>query len=175
MTDDHSTTETAGVHKLYRHYSADGELLYIGITARVPDRFAAHSRLSPWWSDVTRIEIATYPTRESVLRAEAEAIQAERPRYNIRHKAEPEPVPEIIPAWRSRLKLRPGMPKPMRVMRPAETAALVGLCDRQLREMEAQGLFPRRFQLNPSGRGRAVGHLESEVDEWITTRSTARP
>jgi predicted DNA-binding transcriptional regulator AlpA len=62
----------------------------------------------------------------------------------------------------------------MRVLRPNHTAAMVGLCERQLRELEAQGLFPKRFNLNPTGKGRAVGHLESEVDEWIVQRAATR-
>jgi predicted DNA-binding transcriptional regulator AlpA len=62
----------------------------------------------------------------------------------------------------------------MRVLRPSETAAKVGVCDRQLRDLEAQGLFPKRFALNPSGKGRAVGHLESEVDQWIADRAASR-
>ena len=62
----------------------------------------------------------------------------------------------------------------MRVLRPNETVAKVGICDRQLRDLEAQGLFPRRFPLNPTGKGRAVGHLESEVDEWIAERAASR-
>jgi Predicted transcriptional regulator len=60
----------------------------------------------------------------------------------------------------------------MRILRPSETAAKVGLCDRQLRDLEAAGAFPRRFQLHPGGR--AVGHLESEVDEWIAARAATR-
>jgi prophage regulatory protein len=62
----------------------------------------------------------------------------------------------------------------MRVIRPQETEAKTGFCDRQLRELEAQGLFPKRFPLNPNGRGRAVGHLESEVDAWIKARAASR-
>lgn len=62
----------------------------------------------------------------------------------------------------------------MRIIRPNETAAKVGICDRQLRDLEAEGLFPKRFPLNPNGKGRAVGHLESEVDEWIASRAAAR-
>jgi prophage regulatory protein len=62
----------------------------------------------------------------------------------------------------------------MRILRPSETEARTGFCDRQLRELEAQGLFPKRFTLNPSGKGRAVGHLESEVNEWIEARAAAR-
>lgn len=62
----------------------------------------------------------------------------------------------------------------MRVLRPSETAAKVGICDRQLRDLEADGLFPKRFTLNPNGKGRAVGHLEAEVDEWIASRAAER-
>ena len=62
----------------------------------------------------------------------------------------------------------------MRILRPNETAMKVGICDRQLRELEAGGLFPKRFILNPNGKGRAVGHLESEVDDWIAARAAAR-
>jgi predicted DNA-binding transcriptional regulator AlpA len=60
----------------------------------------------------------------------------------------------------------------MKVLRPRETATKVGICDRQLRVMEAQGLFPKRFTINPAGRG--VGHLESEVDAWIAERAADR-
>lgn len=59
----------------------------------------------------------------------------------------------------------------MRILRPSETAAKVGICDRMLRDMESQNLFPKRFSLNPSGKGRAVGHLESEVNDWIAERA----
>ena len=62
----------------------------------------------------------------------------------------------------------------MHILRPTETAAKVGICDRQLRDMEREGLFPKRFPLNPNGKGRAVGHLESEVDAWIKARAAAR-
>lgn len=62
----------------------------------------------------------------------------------------------------------------MRILRPSETEAKTGYCDRQIRELEAQGLFPKRFPLNPNGKGRAVGHLESEVDDWIAARAATR-
>lgn len=61
-----------------------------------------------------------------------------------------------------------------RILRPEETTARTGFCDRQLRDLERDGLFPKRFPLNPNGRGRAVGHLESEVDAWIEARASAR-
>lgn len=64
--------------------------------------------------------------------------------------------------------------RPLRVLRPNETAARVGLCERQVRELERDGLFPKRFSLNPNGNGRACGHLESEVEEWIAARAASR-
>ncbi len=62
----------------------------------------------------------------------------------------------------------------MRILRIPDTEAKTGFCDRQLRDLERDGLFPKRFPLNPNGKGRAVGHLESEVDQWITERAAAR-
>ena len=62
----------------------------------------------------------------------------------------------------------------MRILRLSETEAKTGYCDRQLRDLEAEGLFPKRFPLNPSGKGRAVGHLESEVNDWIAARAASR-
>lgn len=62
----------------------------------------------------------------------------------------------------------------MRILRPRDTESKVGLCDRELRDLEREGLFPKRFKLNPSGDGRAVGHLESEIDQWIAERAAAR-
>ena len=61
-----------------------------------------------------------------------------------------------------------------RILRPKDTEAKVGLCDRELRDLEREGLFPKRFPLNPNGSRRAVGHLESEVDAWIKARAASR-
>ena len=61
----------------------------------------------------------------------------------------------------------------MKVLRVPDTESKVGLCDRVLRDLEREGHFPKRFPLNPIG-GRAVGHLESEVDEWIAQRAASR-
>ena len=62
----------------------------------------------------------------------------------------------------------------MRILRPAETVAKVGICDRQLRDMERDGTFPKRFSINPNGKGRAVGHIEAEIDNWIAERAASR-
>jgi predicted GIY-YIG superfamily endonuclease len=66
---------------LYRHYNSDNELLYVGISVDAVSRLKRHS--SEWKWTVARSEIAMFPTREEASAAEAEAIRAERPKYNV--------------------------------------------------------------------------------------------
>ncbi|WBX83201.1 helix-turn-helix transcriptional regulator [Sphingosinicella microcystinivorans] len=62
----------------------------------------------------------------------------------------------------------------MRLLRKPEVEAKVGLCERRFRELERDNLFPRRVTINPNGKGRAVGWIESEVDQWLADRMAAR-
>lgn len=59
----------------------------------------------------------------------------------------------------------------MQILRPKETAAKIGMSARHLRRLEQQGKFPKRRQLFDGGK--ACGHLESEVDEWIASHFAA--
>ena len=71
---------------LYRHFDADGMLLYVGISLSAVSRLSAHKVGSEWFSKIARIEIETFETRESARDAERDAIATEKPRYNIQHK-----------------------------------------------------------------------------------------
>jgi predicted GIY-YIG superfamily endonuclease len=70
-------------HALYRCFSADGELLYIGITSRGRKRFDNHAKDQVWWRQCSRIEIEHLETRAEALLAEAEAIKTECPTHNV--------------------------------------------------------------------------------------------
>lgn len=70
---------------LYRFYNSDDELLYIGITLNPSERFKQHKGEKPWWTEVARIEIQTYESRQAVTDAEQAAIRSERPKYNVVH------------------------------------------------------------------------------------------
>lgn len=91
---------------LYRLYDADGALLYIGITERGYDRFAAHRTKQAWWSEVAQHTIQAYATRADVEIAERHAIYREKPRYNIAHNSTgrrlygTEPIPASEPLTR---------------------------------------------------------------------------
>jgi excinuclease UvrABC nuclease subunit len=74
---------------LYRHFSADGTLLYCGISLDAITRQGAHERLAGWFKQVRRIEITSYPTRTEAAAAEIVAIQNEKPRHNRQHSDDP--------------------------------------------------------------------------------------
>lgn len=67
---------------LYRLYDADGQLLYVGITANPKKRWYAHGRDKHWWPEVTRKTIEWFETRKSAERVEKIEIEEERPVYN---------------------------------------------------------------------------------------------
>jgi len=61
----------------------------------------------------------------------------------------------------------------MRLIRKPEVEAKVGMCERAIRDLERQGLFPKRILINPNN-GRAVAWDEDEVDGYIEARKAAR-
>lgn len=71
--------------KLYRHFSKDGVLLYVGVSSQLGKRQAQHLSRSRWADLISRIEIETYPTRAAAIAAEQEIIAAEHPVYNTYH------------------------------------------------------------------------------------------
>ena len=66
---------------LYRHFNEAGELLYVGISLCAIARLEQHKR-SSWFSEIRRIEIEHYSTREDAQLQEAMAIRLEKPKYN---------------------------------------------------------------------------------------------
>lgn len=70
---------------LYRMFDVDGALLYIGIAYSFGRRWAQEAAEKSWWPEVQRQTVEWYSSREEAHRAEVEAIQAEKPKYNIAH------------------------------------------------------------------------------------------
>lgn len=69
--------------ELYRHFNADGELLYVGISLLTLERTVKHQDGSHWWPEVTRIDIERFKTRSSAMDAERTAIINEKPKHNV--------------------------------------------------------------------------------------------
>ncbi|MCH2240058.1 MAG: AlpA family phage regulatory protein [Blastomonas sp.] len=57
------------------------------------------------------------------------------------------------------------------ILRKIDVEKAVGLSERQLRRLEAEGHFPKRVALCPGGR--SVGWRASEVQAWIAGREVA--
>ncbi len=70
---------------LYRHFDQGGILLYVGIALNPVYRLSQHRNTSPWYWSIARIEISRFETREESEAAERDAIQNERPLFNLRH------------------------------------------------------------------------------------------
>jgi hypothetical protein len=79
--------------ELYRHFDADGRLLYVGISLSTIARFDAHRTRSHWSSKVATITIERFETRNEAFAAEAAAILAESPLHNLAGK------PSRYPEW----------------------------------------------------------------------------
>jgi predicted GIY-YIG superfamily endonuclease len=76
---------------LYRHFNDANELLYVGISAKLPSRLRQHQKNSKWFFDVKLVTIEWFDDRHSAKLAEGKAIRTEQPKFNIlKGKAEPE-------------------------------------------------------------------------------------
>lgn len=68
---------------LYRHFSADGELLYVGISLSAVVRLAGHRNTSHWFRQIASVTVEKFATRQEAERAERLAIEREKPRHNL--------------------------------------------------------------------------------------------
>lgn len=89
---------------LYRHFDADGSLLWVGVTANPFLRLAGHMSTSDWRDSVARVEIERFDSRGAAEAAETQAILSERPRFNRqasrcaprgRYRKQEEPATEL--------------------------------------------------------------------------------
>ena len=75
--------------ELYRHFDAEGRLLYVGVSLSTTVRLMGHKERSEWANRIATITIERFPTRSAALQAERAAIKAEKPLHNIVHASKP--------------------------------------------------------------------------------------
>lgn len=79
---------------LYRHFDADGKLLYVGISLSAIKRLGEHAANSHWYCSIRTVTIEHFDTREQAIAAETAAIKNERPAHNIMKRwVEPKEIP----------------------------------------------------------------------------------
>lgn len=69
---------------VYRAFSKNNDLLYIGVTQNLKSRVSTHKSSKEWWGEVDRIDEESFDDRISALKAEVVAIKLENPKYNKR-------------------------------------------------------------------------------------------
>lgn len=69
-------------HHVYRYYSADDSILYIGCTNDLVARHRQHSAKAEWFPQVVRRSHETFPDKWHGRVAERAAIMVNRPLYN---------------------------------------------------------------------------------------------
>lgn len=75
-----------GRTELYRHFDAEGNLLYVGISLSTAKRLGEHRNKAAWFRKVKTITIEHYPSRKAALDAERKAVQTEHPQHNVTGK-----------------------------------------------------------------------------------------
>ena len=71
---------------LYRYFDDCETLLYVGISKSYMTRFAQHKSDKKWIYDVKKITLEIFETRDYAHMKEIEAIENEKPLYNIAHQ-----------------------------------------------------------------------------------------
>ena len=92
---------------VYKMFGDAGTALYVGRTSNLWNRFRAHARRSPWWSETKRYEIEFFGTYGAAFNAERACILDLQPTYNINQLEplddEPEdprpPPPKVEIPW----------------------------------------------------------------------------
>jgi plasmid replication initiation protein len=74
-------------HTLYRHFSSDNRLLYIGRSKSKFRRLAEHEKFSRWFEEVTATTYEHYDTHKQLVDAEHIAIHNEQPIFNVAHNS----------------------------------------------------------------------------------------
>lgn len=68
-------------HFVYRVYDVAGDLLYVGCTARLEERFRTHRGQSDWFPMLARVRLSGPYNYDTARELEREALQTERPLY----------------------------------------------------------------------------------------------
>lgn len=68
--------------EVYVVHTAEGELLYVGVTRSLRNRMAVHKTKSAWWSASNVITVEHFEKRADAERRESELIETLKPPFN---------------------------------------------------------------------------------------------
>ncbi len=137
-------SEAALPCSLYRHFSADGALLYVGVSLSALRRLGQHADNAHWFSRIARVEIQHFATRAEALAAERAAILSENPAHNLMRPKEPkmtrdEKRAQQMQDARDSLVRRVAAFKPLYEV--SEAADLLRVSEKEIKEMIEAGVL----------------------------------
>jgi hypothetical protein len=146
---------------LYRHWNAEGELLYVGISLSAVERLSAHAREAGWAGLIAHVTVEWFDTRLEAMAAEKRAILDERPKHNTAHNLD-------VRSGRVRAGGRRAPPAvPMLVDRPEAVAVYFNVGLDTVRRMIREGM-PRQHVA-----GRTYRYDIAQIALWLRERSEA--
>jgi excinuclease UvrABC nuclease subunit len=74
-------------YAVYRMFSVDGKLLYIGCTSKIFARLKSHEDMHVWATDIAQISVEWLADKNDALAAEKTAIENEGPEWNLLYNA----------------------------------------------------------------------------------------
>jgi predicted GIY-YIG superfamily endonuclease len=83
---------------LYRHFDANGVLLYIGVSLSFINRLQQHEDSSFWANQIRVVKAELFSNRRAAIEAETEAIREERPKHNTKKVHSPDPSQQLSQA-----------------------------------------------------------------------------
>lgn len=71
---------------VYRVWSADSRLLYVGSSPSPLNRAWEHSKTKAWGPDIATITVEWFESPDRAFEAEKDAIRDEKPEWNVQHR-----------------------------------------------------------------------------------------
>lgn len=151
---------------LYRHFDADGKLLYVGISLNAVARLSQHKLHADWFDQIANVTVEWLESRVAALDAEIRAIRTESPAWNKAGR----PVVASKPAP-SQFRATAGKRKPAHVVVHVESGRFDGFyvggdsaeCAQGVCEFFAETYARDRFVVAPVWRSDSAWLADSDV------------
>jgi predicted DNA-binding transcriptional regulator AlpA len=171
-------SEERKVIALYRHYDEHEQLLYIGKSVYPLIRQHSHLKHANWRNEIRRIALEPFTTEEELAAAERDAIQTEKPRYNVAYNRggvvyngqDGLPDDDAI-RWAKQCADRIVADRKNignRLLTAERLAELLGVSTKALKKLQTKDHGPPFTKLGP----RTTRYVQSSVLEWLTEQES---
>ena len=149
--------------QLYRLFSDEGELLYVGISVNAKRRIYQHKCTADWAHLICKHTIEDFAIREDAISAEEAAIKAEKPAYNIKFSGRGSRPP--APA-KSRVLDYPKVNVEEMMREVAEMAHMIQTYDPSIEGEEEKAMARLVAEMAEYKRKKAIESADTPAPDW---------